>query len=920
MKQLILGLAIALPFAVTAQQQHWCQADEMRQRLIESDPTYLEREAAYETEIVELLRNSAVQRDDETVYIIPVVFHVIHAGGQENLTDEQIFAEVQQLNDDYRKLNSDLVEAVPYYQQIAGDVKVEFRLAKIDPDGNCTTGIDRVRTPETLVGNDGSKYNYWPRNKYMNIWTVRQMGGGAAGYAYYPNALTGAAQVADGVIMLSSDVGVNGNTLTHELGHSFNLAHTWGANVAGIEGVPGSRFMVATCSDDGVEDVPLTKGHKPGYCRKYDHTCTEQAFRATVMTFDGMVNGGGTTDPTTIPAELDTFYNELPVVVNPVTAVGVGTTSLADGAFGFSNWGTGAADGETEFVNLTGTQDVTKYYEFSIDPTLPYSQRPTSITFKARRTANGPRTFAVKATRTGAFGTSNFTALNSASDPNLQIQGGTTFFIRNDVEDQINGCRVNLATLFPSNDELNPETDQTVTIRIYAWNAEEEGGAFFIDSLVLGGTFGRIENVENYMEYSYCSKQFTEGQAARWRAAASADVGDRRSLWQAENLIATGTNDGYVPTCPPNADFYAALSTNSIPYPSTACAGASISFRDNSSGGTATSWNWTFQDGTPATSTQRNPTVSFSGSGWKSVTLTATNEHGTSTKTEAFAVNISEQASNMGPFIEGFEQNSTLWPFHAENYDNNHTAFSRYTGGGFTGEACAMLNSGARNQLDLIDPTNDLDIDDLVSPTVNLSGLTGVQLSFRYAYSTSTTVIANVTEKLQIDRSLDCGRTWINAAEITGEDLVTNGNSTDMPPTEWRLRSISLPNSTLGPNNRFRFRFISSEFSNNFFIDDINFGTPVGIMDLNGNVVFMNLYPNPTNDHFTLQVTGMDAASTEVTITDIRGAVVYQNVYQPTGGALIELSGRGLGLSDGMYLLRASNTAGSSVTKLIVGQ
>ena len=302
------------------------------------------------------------------------------------------------------------------------------------------------------------------------------------------------------------------------------------------------------------------------------------------------------------------------------------------------------------------------------------------------------------------------------------------------------------------------------------------------------------------------------------------------------------------------------------------------------------------------------------------MTLTATNEYGSSTKVQEFAVNISEQSTNMAPFFESFEETENLWPFHAENYDNNHTFFSLYTEGGFSGNACAMLNSGARNQLDLIDQTNDLDIDDLVSPSVNLSGLSGVQLSFRYSYSTNTTVIDNVIERLEVDRSLDCGRTWINAAVITGEELVTNGNNPQMPPTAWSLKSVSLPNSTLGPNNRFRFRFISSEFSNNFFIDDINFGTPVGIIDLNGNVVFMNLYPNPTNDHFTLQVTGMEASSTEITITDIRGAVVYQNVYQPTGGALIELSGRGLGLSDGMYLLRAANSAGSSVTKLIVGQ
>jgi hypothetical protein len=82
----------------------------------------------------------------------------------------------------------------------------------------------------------------------------------------------------------------------------------------------------------------------------------------------------------------------------------------------------------------------------------------------------------------------------------------------------------------------------------------------------------------------------------------------------------------------------------------------------------------------------------------------------------------------------------------------------------------------------------------------------------------------------------------------------------------------------------------------------------------------MNLFPNPTNDHFTLQVNGMNDERTEVTVTDIRGSLVYTNVFQPTGGANIELSARDMGLSNGMYLLRVANSTGSSTTKLTVGE
>lgn len=926
MKQFLLGLSIAaLPMAAMAQQApqlHWCHADEMRQRLIEQDPTYLEREAAYEAEMVELLRNSAVQRDEELVYVIPIVFHILHAGGDENLPESLILSAIQELNDDYRKLNSDLNTAVPYYQQIAGDVKVEFRLAKIDPDGNCTNGIDRVYTPLTLVGDDAAKFNYWPRNRYMNIWVSRRMGGGAAGYAYYPNALTGVAQIADGVMMLAGSVGNDDNTLTHELGHSFNLAHTWGQNVAGIEGVPGSQNMVEDCSDDGVQDTPLTKGHKPGYCRFHDIDCSSQDFRNTVMTFANMTNGGPLVDNTPIPAEVDTFRNEQPVVVSNMTAIGLSGTNMADGQFGTNGWGTGAVDGETVFGSMTGALDPNKYYEFTIDPTLPFAHRPTQLNFRARRDLDGPRAFAVRASRGNSFAT-NFTALNSASDPNLQIITGSTFFIRNDVDNTINGCRVNLAALFPSSNPLEPETDETITVRIYAWNAESENGGFYIDSLWLAGKFGVIENVENYMEYSYCSKMFTQGQSDRMRAAMESNVGDRRSLWQAETLNATGTNDGYVAACPPNADFYAALSNNVVPYPSTACSNTGVTFRDNSSGGAATSWSWTFQDGNPATSDLQNPTVQFTSAGWKSVTLTVTNAHGSSTKTNEFAINIGDGAVNPGPYYENFDDDPSLAPFHDRNYGNNHTFWTRYEGAGFSGNSCAKLNSQDRNQLDFLNGTNANDIDDLIGPSINMTGQSGVILSFRYAYSTQTSVLENITEQLLVERSIDCGRTWTTIAPggtITGAELVTNGNSTVEPPTEWRLKTISLPNSTLGPNNRFRWRFISSPYSNDLYIDDINFGVAVGLDDVAGNAVLMNLFPNPTNDHFTLQVSGMDNERTEVTVMDIRGAQVYTNVYQPTGGANIELSAKDMGLSNGMYLLRVANSNGSSTTKLMIGE
>jgi PKD repeat protein len=57
------------------------------------------------------------------------------------------------------------------------------------------------------------------------------------------------------------------------------------------------------------------------------------------------------------------------------------------------------------------------------------------------------------------------------------------------------------------------------------------------------------------------------------------------------------------------------------------CAGSTLSITDYSFGG-PTSWAWTFPSGTPATSTNRNPTVVFSTPGVKRIGLTVSNAFG----------------------------------------------------------------------------------------------------------------------------------------------------------------------------------------------------------------------------------------------------------------------------------------------------
>lgn len=77
--------------------------------------------------------------------------------------------------------------------------------------------------------------------------------------------------------------------------------------------------------------------------------------------------------------------------------------------------------------------------------------------------------------------------------------------------------------------------------------------------------------------------------------------------------------------------------------------GESVHFLDMSTGN-ATSWNWTFEGGTPATSTEQNPVVTYNKAGSYAVTLTVGDGNTTSTTTRQNYVNVEGEApqANIG--------------------------------------------------------------------------------------------------------------------------------------------------------------------------------------------------------------------------------------------------------------------------------
>ena len=82
---------------------------------------------------------------------------------------------------------------------------------------------------------------------------------------------------------------------------------------------------------------------------------------------------------------------------------------------------------------------------------------------------------------------------------------------------------------------------------------------------------------------------------------------------------------------PPEADFSASETLVSID--------GSVNFTDLSTN-MPTSWQWTFEGGTPATSNEQNPTVTYEEPGIYSVTLVATNDFGSDTETKTAYIEV----------------------------------------------------------------------------------------------------------------------------------------------------------------------------------------------------------------------------------------------------------------------------------------
>lgn len=272
-----------------------CASTEYEQYLQGNDPKRM-TDAQFEAWVTPLIEHyksmQAVSSESGGVITIPVVVHVIHngqaVGTAPNIADAQVESQITVMNQDFRRL-----AGTPGFNSsaVGADTMVQFALAKVDPNGNPTNGIDRQNLCQASwstadINSTVKPATIWNPALYMNMWSVQFSDGTLLGYAQFPNASglqglnpSGGSANTDGVVANYSYFGSRtlfpgglygdttydkGRTMTHEVGHFLGLRHIWGDSNCGTDycaDTPTAHTAnygcptVVNCSNNGNEMV-----------------------------------------------------------------------------------------------------------------------------------------------------------------------------------------------------------------------------------------------------------------------------------------------------------------------------------------------------------------------------------------------------------------------------------------------------------------------------------------------------------------------------------------------------------------------------------------------------------------------------------------------------------------------------------------
>lgn len=290
-KWVIFGLLMLL--GVLAMAQRKCGIVDERNALIAQDARWLgvfeQQRASLQLiadNYLEQQKSGAAQKPT-TIPTIPVIFHIMvtntqlfQMGGVDGIK-MRIDSQIAVLNRDYNRQNADSVMIPALWKPLYGNAGIRFGLAHTSPIGWNSPGYELKIIPDApggFYGGSGGNFSSakydstgglsaWDISKYINVWCYNFAGAsGYLGLTYAKSFTTATTRNEEGISIYYPALGCQdtggtlffpygnsfrlGRTLTHEMGHYFEIWHTWGDD--GFDECPWSALK----KDDGIADTP----------------------------------------------------------------------------------------------------------------------------------------------------------------------------------------------------------------------------------------------------------------------------------------------------------------------------------------------------------------------------------------------------------------------------------------------------------------------------------------------------------------------------------------------------------------------------------------------------------------------------------------------------------------------------------------
>ncbi|PCJ23016.1 MAG: PKD domain-containing protein [Flavobacteriales bacterium] len=405
---------------------------------------------------------------------------------------------------------------------------------------------------------------------------------------------------------------------------------------------------------------------------------------------------------------------------------------------------------------------------------------------------------------------------------------------------------------------------------------------------------------ENYMSYTpgSCKDMFTNGQKLRIQATLDTI---RTIIWSQTNLIATGCDSNYT------APTVCGVVANFVTLTPVVCEGNTVNFMDISLND-ATSWQWTFPGGTPATSIVENPSITYPTLGSYDVTLVVSDGSTIDSITIPNYIVVSTPGVGTAlPFSENFD--SGIFPPQGIIINN-------FDGGVTWGlDSAASVSGNYSIKIDNYINTNYGSSDEIVLPYLDFTSFTGTNMfmTFKWAYARSD---PSFSDEMIVLLSTDCGTNFNQIYYRTGNTLVTGPTQTTpfIPDsTQWATATILL-NPYLS-EQYVQVKIVNiTDGGNNLYIDDINIGITTGIEMLEEEVQF-TVYPNPASDNIVIDFTKFSADKT-ISIYNSIGKLVLSKMISAKGKHTILVNH----FSSGIYYLVLEGSGTLNTQKIIISK